>query len=85
MQHITNVHSDTYPEKIQFSNNQIRIPSNIHTYNITIDQYEFQGYEYDCDVYDKDEYLIVVAQQAQHITELEEELAAAKILLGVDE
>lgn len=85
MQHITNVRSDNYPQTIQFINNNVLIPSNIHTYNEIIDEYEFSGYEYDCDVYNKDEYFIIMAEQAQHITQLEDELAAAKILLGVDE
>lgn len=85
MQHITNVHSDNYPQTIQFINDNVLIPSNIHTYNSIIDEYEFNGYEYDCDIYNKNEYFIIMAEQAQHITQLEDELAAAKILLGVDE
>lgn len=85
MQHITNVRSNEQPQLIQILNNNIIIPSNIHEYNITTDDGAMQGYEYDCDIYNKDEYLIIIAQQAQHIAQLQDELAAAKILLGVDE
>lgn len=85
MQHITNVRSNGSPKTIQIINNQILIPSNIHTYTKTIDGYTIQGYEYDCDIYDKDEYLLVIASQANRINELEDQLTAAKILLGVDE
>ena len=85
MQHITNVRSNEQPQLIQILNNNIIIPSNIHEYNITTDDGVMQGYEYDCDIYNKDEYLIIIAQQAQHIAQLQDELAAAKILLGVDE
>ena len=85
MQHITNVRSNGYPSPIQLFNNQIIIPSNIHTYTQAVEEYIIEGYEYDCDIYTKDEYIILMAQQTNRIAQLEDELAAAKILLGVDE
>lgn len=85
MQHLTNVRSNGKPDSIQIINNKIIIPSNIHNFSLESDEGQISGYEYDCDVYDKDEYLIIIAEQANHIHELEDELTAAKILLGVDE
>lgn len=85
MQHIINIHSNGQPDSIQLINDKIYIPSNIHLYNETIEGHTIEGYEYDCDIYTKDQYLILIAQQAQHIAQLQDELAAAKILLGVDE
>ena len=85
MQHISNVRSNGEPSPIQILNNKVMLTFNVHPYQETIDGYEIEGYEYDCDIYSKDEYLLVIAQQANHIAQLEDELAAAKILLGVDE
>ena len=85
MQHINNIRSNGEPKTIQIINNNIIIPQNIHPFSITSDEGEMSGYEYDCDIYSKDEYLIIIAEQANRISELEDELAAAKILLGVDE
>lgn len=85
MQHINNVRSNGEPGAIQIISNNIIIPQNIHTFSITTDEGEISGYEYDCDIYNKDEYLIIIAEQANRIAQLEDELAAAKILLGVDE
>lgn len=85
MQHITNIHSNGQPDSIQLINDKIYIPTNIHVHNETVEGHLIEEYEYDCDIYTKDEYIILIAQQTNRIAQLEEELAAAKILLGVDE
>lgn len=85
MQHITNIHSNGQPDSIQLINDKVYISTNVHTYNETKEGHLIEGYEYDCDIYTKDEYIILMAQQTNRITQLEDELAAAKILLGVDE
>lgn len=85
MQYIKNVRSNGQPDLMQILNNQVIIPINVHPFSETIDGELIEGYQYDCNVYSKDEYLVVIAQQAKRITELEDQLAAAKILLGVDE
>ena len=76
------VKSSVRPPEIEFLPNAVLINENIQEYSETIDGHLLSGYEYDCTEYSKDEYLLL---QNQKITALEEELKAAKILLGVDE
>lgn len=45
---------------------------------------QIQMYSFNLTSYDKDEYIILIAQQNSEIDELKEELSAAKILLGVE-
>ena len=85
MQHIVNIRSNGQPSPIQILNNKVILTSNIHQYQEDFEGALISGYEYDCDIYNKDEYLLVIAEQANHIAQLEDELAATKILLGVDE
>ena len=84
MKRITNVRSNGIPDTVQIMNNSVIIASNIHEYNEERDGIVMSGYEYDCDIYTKDQYIILMAGQTQRIAELEDQLAAAKILLGVD-
>ena len=84
MTHIENVRGNGIPNSIQIFNNQVIIPSNIHEYSQETDNGTISGYEYDCDIYTKDQYIILMAGQTQKIAELEDQLAAAKILLGVE-
>ena len=85
MKHITNVHSNGIPNSVEIYSDSVFIPQNVHEFNTITDDGTITGYEYDCDIYTKDEYIILMAQQTQRIAQLEDELAAAKILLGVDE
>ena len=48
------------------------IPKNIHSFSVETDEGQMTGYEYDCDIYNKDEYLVIIAQQANRINELED-------------
>ena len=75
------VHSSIKPKEIEFLANSVLIASNIVPYEKEVDGHILSGYEYDCTEYTKDEYL---ALQGDKISSLEQELAAAKILLGVD-
>lgn len=85
MKHIPNVKGNSIPNSIEIYSNKVIITSNVHEYREQGDNGIMECYEYDCDIYNKDEYLLVIAEQANHIAQLEDELAAAKILLGVDE
>lgn len=79
------VHSTTKPDAIKITNDSVFTASNIHEYSETIDDIVYNGYEYDYTCYSKDEYLVtVVAKDQQVINDLQQELAAAKILLGVE-
>lgn len=69
------------PPEIEMTNTSVFIASNIEPYTETIDDVTINGYEYDYVSYTKDEYLL---QQNQSIRALQEELAAAKVLLGVE-
>lgn len=75
------VRSSTRPQEVEFTANSVLVASNITEYEETADGRTLTGFEYDCTEYTKDQYL---ALQNNKITALEEELAAAKILLGVD-
>lgn len=81
MKNYGKVYSTARPEEITITNTSVFIASNITPYTKEIEEHIQQGYEYDYVEYTKDEYLL---QQSTQLTSLAEELAAAKILLGVD-
>lgn len=80
MKSYTKIHSQTQPAPIEITPAQVFINKNIIPYQFN----EIQGYEYDVDIYDKDEYILILVQNQQDIAALREELEAAKILLGVE-
>lgn len=75
------VYSTNEPQEIEITGSSVFIASNIQSYTKSVDGYEVTGYEYDCTEYTKDEFLL---QQSNKMAQLSQELAAAKILLGVD-
>ena len=75
------VYSSIEPQAIEMTENAVFIASNIEPYTKEIDGHTQSGYQYNCTEYSKDEYLLY---QSNKIATLEQELAAAKILLGVD-
>ena len=75
------VRSLVQPKEIEITPNYVLIASNITPFEEEVDGRISYGYEYDCQQYTKDEYLI---HQGEIIAELASELQAAKILLGVD-
>lgn len=78
------VKSSVRPQEIEITSDKVFIASNIEEYQETIDDKEISGYKYDYICYSKDEYILLMAQNAAEITTLREELEAAKILLGVE-
>lgn len=68
------VRSQTQPQEITMTANEVLVASNITPYEEEINGITRSGYEYECTRYTKDEYILLMAQQLQ----------AAKILLGVD-
>ena len=79
------VRSSNRPEELEITDTSVFIASNIEEYSNTYDGITVNGYEYDYVAYTKDEYLTTVAIQNMHaITELQDELEATKILLGVE-
>lgn len=81
---IKKVRSTGYPEEIIVTNTSVLIASNVKEYSETIDDHTMEGYEFDYKIYSKDEYIALMAQNSKKIAELEDELAATKILLGVE-
>jgi len=73
------------PQEIEITATSVFIASNIEEYTEEIDGETISGFKYDYVGYTKDEYLSTVAiANANAIKELADELAAAKILLGVE-
>lgn len=81
MKNYGKVQSSTQPPEIEFTETKVFVASNIEAFTQSLGGYEESGYEYDYVEYNKDEYIQLLSQQSQR---LEEELAAAKILLGVE-
>lgn len=75
------VRSATRPQDIEITATSVLVASNITPYEEEYDGHILRGYEYECTSYTKDEFLL---QQQAQLVSLAEELAAAKILLGVD-
>lgn len=76
-----NMQSVVRPQEIEITANAVFVADNITSYSENIDGRYFNGYTYNCTEYTKDEYLLL---QSTRIAALQEELDAAKILLGVD-
>lgn len=67
MKHIANVHSNGVPNSIDIYSDLVFVPTNVHEFSNTTYDGTISGYEYDCDIYTKDEYIILMAQQANRI------------------
>lgn len=81
MKEYKKIHSAVRPQEIEITPTAVYIATNITPYEEIIDGRTITGFEYDCIDYTKDEYLVY---QNSKINDLQEELQAAKILLGVD-
>ena len=80
-----NVRSSFRPNPLEITEKTVIVSKNIVEYEQDYDGQIITGYEYDWEVYDKDEYLVnIAAQNASAIEQLQDELKAAKIILGVD-
>lgn len=81
MKNYGKVQSLNQPQEIEIKEEKVFLASNIQSFTTIVEDKEESGYEYDYVEYTKDEYIKLLSQQSQR---LEEELAAAKILLGVE-
>lgn len=75
------VYSAERPPEIEITATNVFIAENITPYEQHLDDYVITGYEYDCITYTKDEYIKYLAECNN---KMEEELRAAKIILGVE-
>lgn len=79
------IQSTEEPQEVEMTDTQVFIADNIERYEKEMDGYTVQGFEYDYKSYSKDEYIqLLNDKNARAIAALQEELAAAKILLGVE-
>lgn len=82
------IYNPTYayiePPKIDITATKVFITSNIQEVEREIENSIVHCYQYTLTEYDKDEYLAILSQNQQDIAALQEELQAAKILLGVE-
>ena len=85
-----NVKSQNEPQSVAVLNNEVYVASNVTPYTEIIDEsHTVSGYTYTCTKYTLSEYFTVLNQQSERdyqtqIQQLQEELEAAKILLGVE-
>ena len=79
------IQSTEKPQDIEMTETQVFVADNIEEYEKEMDGYLVQEFEYDYKSYTKDEYIqFLNDKNAKAIAALQEELAAAKILLGVE-
>ena len=79
------VKSNNAPPAVEITPNFVYVASNIEEQTRVIDEVEETIYSYDYIGYTKDEYISVISvANANAIEELNDELAATKILLGVE-
>lgn len=79
------VRSSEIPQETQITTDYVYVASNIEPYELLNEDKVLTGYEYDYIAYTKDEYIqLILEENAKTITELEDELSAVKILLGVE-
>lgn len=74
-------YSTVQPQAIEITSDAVFIATNITPYSKEIEGHIMSGYQYNYTQYSLAEYL---ALQNANIASLQEELDAAKILLGVD-
>ena len=74
-------YSVSQPQEIEITSDAVFVATDITPYSKEIEGHTINGFSYTYKQYTKDEYLM---QQSESIAALQEQLAAAKILLGVD-
>lgn len=74
-------YSVTQPQPVEVTSNAVFIATNISPYSKEIEGHTVSGYQYNYKQYTLAEYLVL---QNANIALLQEELQAAKVLLGVD-
>ena len=82
------IYDSTYsaiePPKIDITATKVFLATNIQEIEREVEDTIEHCYQYTLTEYDKDEYLAILSQNQQDIEALQEELRAAKILLGVE-
>ena len=85
MKYFGKVYGSVKPQEVEITSNSVFVASNIASYEEELDGHTRSGYQYDYTEYTKDEYIALINENnAKAIADLQEQLAAAKILLGVE-
>lgn len=76
--------SSTQPQEIEITANQVIIASNITPYNEEVDGHTRTGFEYDYEVYSKDEYLVKLARENAQLKQdiIDTQLALVELYEG---
>ena len=74
-------YSTSRPAEVEMTDKFVFIANNITPYSKEIEEHLIEGFQYEYIQYTRDEYLL---QQTEKVNALQQELEAAKILLGVD-
>ena len=74
-------HSTERPQEMEITPNAVFVATDIEPYSKEIEGHMLNGFQYNYTKYTLSEYLAI---QNANIASLQEELQAAKILLGVD-
>ena len=72
------------PQEIETTSTKVFVASNIEEVTLEVEEKTKTCFSYTLTEYDKDEYLDILFKQQTDIAALQEELQAAKILLGVE-
>lgn len=82
------IYNPTYsfirPESIEITETKVFLATNIQEVEREVEDTIEHCYQYTLTEYDKNEYFALLSQNQQDIEALQEELQAAKILLGVE-
>ena len=84
MKFYENTYSMNKPPEIETTATKVFVASNIKEVSKEIEETNVNCFSYTLVEYDKDEYLDILFKQQTDIAALQEELQAAKILLGVE-
>lgn len=86
MEKIT-VYAAVEPEEIVVSKDAVYVASNITPYEKTVEDQTMSGYQYDCEIYTKDEYLIKLTRENEKLKEdiLDTQMALIELYEGGEE
>ena len=81
------VRSIKYPKEIEITSTSVLIASNITECDEVIDGHHIHEYEYDCDVYTKDDYLLQLAYENNQLKQdiIDTQLALVELYEAGDE